>query len=204
MNKIEQAFNESTNPSTFAEKYFSYLQSIFQKIDMKSIEVFINMIEKTREDNKTIYFIGNGGSAATASHFSNDLGIGTRTFQKPFRAISLTDNLPVMTAISNDYSYDDVFLLQLQTQMQEGDIVVAISASGNSKNLLKAVEWANTNGATTVGLTGFHGGKLKEMVDHTIHIPSNTGEYGPVEDCHMILDHLISSYLNYKIKQPKG
>ena len=148
-----------------------------------------------RERGSRVFFIGNGGSAATASHFANDLAIGTRTLEKPFRVISLTDNVAVMTAIGNDYGYEQIFLQQLKTVMDPHDVVVAISASGNSPNLLTAIEWANAHGAITIGLTGFDGGRLASLAQQRVHIPSNKGEYGPVEDAHMILDHIVGNYL---------
>lgn len=157
----------------------------------------IDAIKAARENDKMIFFIGNGGSAATASHFANDLSIGTRSQKKPFRVLSLTDNVPVLTAVGNDFGYDDIFIRQLQAYMKSGDVVVAISASGNSPNVTKAVEWANNNGAKTISLTGFDGGKLKTQTHINLHVPSIKGEYGPVEDLHMIFDHVIGNYFMY-------
>ena len=114
---------------------------------------------------------------------------------RPFRAISLTDNVPVLTAIANDYGYDEIFLKQLEVLMSPGDVVVAISVSGNSPNVLRAVEYAQAHGATTVALTGFDGGKLRPLAQLGVHVPTTRGEYGPAEDVHMILDHLVSACL---------
>ncbi len=179
----------------FAKKYFNYLNEIMGRVDLREIEQFIEVLLECRERGSTLFFIGNGGSAATASHFVNDLSIGTRSWDKPFRAVCLNDNSAVLTAIANDYGYEDIFTLQLQVQMKKGDVLVALSASGNSPNIIKAVEYANNHDLLTVGLTGFDGGKLKQIAKKTIHVPTNKGEYGPVEDIHMILDHLVHAYL---------
>lgn len=198
MNRVEQLFYENPRPVAFAREYLKHVAEILTKIDDKEIAAFIDELVKARERGSRIFFIGNGGSAATASHFANDVAIGCRSWEKPFRAISLTDNVPVITAIANDYGYEDIFVLQLKTVMQPGDVIVAISASGNSPNILRAVEYGNENSCVTIGLTGFDGGKLRELARLGVHVPTNKGEYGPVEDIHMVLDHLIGAFLmNY-------
>lgn len=195
MNKIDEIFSDSSNALEFSRNYFEYLATVLSKIDVYAIQSFIDLLLRARDEDRQIFFIGNGGSAATASHFANDIGVGTRSLDKPFRAVSLTDNNAVITAIANDDGYDQVFRYQLQIQMRPGDIVVAISASGNSPNVLSAINYAKEQGSTTVGLTGFDGGDLRQMVDLAIHVPTAKGEYGPVEDAHMVLDHLIGAYL---------
>jgi D-sedoheptulose 7-phosphate isomerase len=111
------------------------------------------------------------------------------------KVVSLTDNVAVITALANDYGYDRIFVMQLEPLLAEGDVVVAISASGNSPNVVQAIEFANERKAVTVGLTGFDGGRLGELCEIHVHVPSARGEYGPVEDAHMVLDHLVMSYL---------
>ncbi len=148
----------------------------------------------------TIFFIGNGGSAATASHFANDLAYGTNDYDQPFRAISLTDNVPVLTALGNDFGYEDIFLRQLQVLAKKGDVLVGISASGNSANLVKAFDYALSVDIKTVAITAFDGGKIKALADEGIHVPTEPQEYGPAEDAHMVLDHLVSAYLMRLIK----
>ena len=201
MNRIENIFLETDGPKAYFANYFKYLSEIFEKIDLTQMEAFLQLILKARSEGKTVYFIGNGGSAATASHFANDLAIGTRCPENPFKIMSLTDNNAVMTAIANDFGYDNLFLKQLETCLNAGDVVVSISASGNSVNLLKAVEFAHQKNATTVGITGFDGGRLKELCQHSVHVPTDKGEYGPVEDLHMIFDHIIGTYLNMYVKK---
>lgn len=195
MNRLELLYRTSSQPSTYAKGYLDYLREVLSSLDVEAIGSFIGVLLEARERGARIFFCGNGGSASTASHFANDLAMGCRSWEKPFRAVSMTDNVPILTAVSNDYGYDEVFVRQLQTQMEPGDVVVGISASGNSPNVVKAIEYAKANGAFTVGLTGFDGGQLKPEAHLNLHIPTNTGEYGPAEDGHIIIDHLVGSYL---------
>ena len=125
--------NDASSSRKFSENYFSYLKILIDELSIENISKFIELILQTRENDKSIYFIGNGGSASTASHFVNDISLGSRQFEKPFRAISLCDNQAVITAIGNDDGYENIFLQQLQTQAKSGDVLVSISASGNSK-----------------------------------------------------------------------
>jgi D-sedoheptulose 7-phosphate isomerase len=203
MNKIDDlTAKHAGDPAAYARAYLDYLTSCFQSIDSTAVEAFIQLLLAARQSGNTVFFIGNGGSAATASHFANDISIGTRTGDnQPFRAVSLTDNVAVMTALANDEGYDRMFVDQLRVHLRDGDSVVAISASGNSPNLIEAVDYASSRGATVVGLTGFDGGKLREKSDISLHVPTAKGEYGPVEDVHMIFDHLIGSYLIAEVKR---
>lgn len=198
MNNIDNLFNK--NPEIFSRNYFEYLGSVLNKINTAEIKQFIQTLLEARERHASIFFIGNGGSAATASHFANDLAIGTNQYAQPFSVYSLTDNVPIITAVGNDFGYESVFLKQLQVYAKNGDVVVGISASGNSKNLLSAFEYAHELGAKTVAITAFDGGQLKKIADENIHVPTGLGEYGPAEDAHMILDHLVSSYLMRLLK----
>jgi len=194
MNNLDRIFKAKESPLHFVKAYIEYLKNILDQISLEEVVSFIEAIKEARENNKIVYFIGNGGSAATASHFANDLAVGTRTSKKPFRVMSLTDNTAVLTAIGNDFGYDELFVKQLEVYLNPGDLVVAISASGNSKNVVKALEFAQKRKAKTVGLTGFDGGRVKEIADINVHVPSVKGEYGPVEDVHMIFDHIIGNY----------
>ena len=193
MNNIEKMFD--SDPAVFAKAYFNYLTDIIKGIDEQEIARFVRTLLDARERSSTVFFMGNGGSAATASHFANDLSIGTNSYQKPFRVLSITDNVPVITAIGNDFGYDDIFERQLRVLGKTGDVLVGISASGNSPNLLKAYDAAKEIGIKTVALTAFDGGKMSKMADEGIHVPTGLKEYGPAEDAHMILDHLVGAYL---------
>ena len=195
MNNIDQIYSESLSIKDYSKSYIDYLSSVLSNISLTDIEKFVEVLLEARERESSIFFIGNGGSAATASHFANDIAIGTRTYEKPFRAISLCDNQAVITAIANDDGYEKIFSQQLQVLLKKQDVVVAISASGNSPNLLDAIDTAKKMNTITVGISAFDGGKMKEMVDVSLHVPTEKSEYGPAEDAHMVLDHLISNYL---------
>lgn len=195
MNTLDVMYGDSNSPKEYAVKYFKYLSEVFDRMDSHAIEAFINLLIDARKNGRQIFFIGNGGSAATSSHFSNDIGIGTRSKTLPFKTLSLTDNVAILTALGNDEGYLKIFTKQLEMYLNPKDVVVAISASGNSPNIVDALEYAKKKGATIVGLSGFDGGKLRELSDISIHVPTPKGEYGPVEDLHMIIDHLIGTYL---------
>ena len=195
MNKLDQIYSESLSINDYSKSYIDYLSSVLSNISLTDIEKFVEVLLEARERESSIFFIGNGGSAATASHFANDIAIGTRTYEKPFRAISLCDNQAVITAIANDDGYEKIFSQQLQVLLKKQDVVVAISASGNSPNLLDAIDTAKKMNTITVGISAVDGGKMKEMVDVSLHVPTEKGEYGPAEDAHMVLDHLVSNYL---------
>jgi D-sedoheptulose 7-phosphate isomerase len=192
-NNIDRFF--TPEPAAFAARYIKYLQSILGSLDAAEIGHFIETLLAARERGATIFFVGNGGSAATASHFANDLAIGTNEYDKPFRAISLTDNVPLITAIGNDFGYEEIFVRQLRILGKKGDLLIAISASGNSSNLLRAFEYARASGIKTIAITAFDGGKMRTQADEGIHVPTELKEYGPAEDAHMVLDHLVGAYL---------
>jgi len=182
----------------FIKNYFEYNSSIMQSLDYSALEKFVDLILSSRQKNQTIFFVGNGGSASTATHFVNDITLGSRQFEDPFRCISLCDNQACITAIGNDDGYENIFLQQLQTLFKPGDILVAISASGNSQNLLDAADWIKTKDGYMVGLTSFDGGILQEKSDLNIHVPAVKGEYGPAEDIHMMICGLVGTLLRIK------
>jgi D-sedoheptulose 7-phosphate isomerase len=198
MNNIEQLFTRS--PKDFAGRYINYVADVLRGIDTGEVADFINTLIDARERGATVFFMGNGGSAATASHFANDIAIGSNSYDKPFRALSLSDNQAIVTAVANDFGYQYVFERQLRVLGRPGDVVVGISASGNSANLLQAFEAAKRMGIKTVAITAFDGGKMKSVADHGIHVMTGPKEYGPAEDAHMVLDHLVGAYLIHLIK----
>ena len=203
-NPLDAMFETASAPGDFARAYLGHLGQVLARLDEAQIARFIELLLEARERGAAIFFLGNGGSAATASHFANDIAIGTRSPDKPFRALALTDNAAAMTAIANDDGYEQLFVQQLAVLMRQGDVVVAISAAGNSPNVLAAIEHANAKGAVTVGLTGFDGGRLKALASHVVHVPTEKGEYGPVEDAHMVLDHLVGSYLARRVRAERA
>lgn len=170
--------------------YIKKLTTLLQTIEPKEVEKVGMLLSAAREEGRQVFLIGNGGSAASASHIAVDLGKGcSRNREKRFRVISLTDNTPWITALSNDISYEDVFVEQLKNYADKGDLLIAISGSGNSKNVLKALHYANQIGCETVGISGFAGGKLKDLVKHHVHIKSD--HMGLIEDGQMIVGHIL-------------
>lgn len=204
MNNIEQALDKSADIHAFAKNYFAYLSELLKGIDTSEIDAFRNEMEDARKNNNTIFFIGNGGSATTATHMANDFGtdIHKRTLtDQPFRAMSLTDNSAVMLAVANDSGFENLFIKQLRIHYRPGDKLVAISASGNSPNLVIAAEWVRKQKGTVISLVGFDGGRLKDISDVVVQVKTPQGEYGPVEDAHLILDHLVSYWLQHQIQK---
>lgn len=177
---------------SFAREYVQKLTSLLQSVDTKAISEIVDALENTQG---RIYIIGNGGSAATASHMVNDWGVGLKRREiRSFDVQSLSDNTPVCSAISNDIGYENVFYIQLKDKIKADDLLIAISCSGNSENIMKAAHYAKEQGTKIVGVTGFDGGELKTISNISFHIPTPKNEYGLVEDMHMILDHIIYSY----------
>lgn len=175
--------------------YTNKLIKLLENIDVDAISEIIELLENTQRKKGVIYVLGNGGSSATASHMANDLNVGLKRRNiRKFNVISLADNSPVITAISNDIGYENIFYMQLLDVLKPEDMIIAISCSGNSPNITKAVDYAKTIGSKVVGCTGFDGGELKKKSDICFHVDTPVGEYGLVEDMHMILDHIIYSY----------
>lgn len=185
-------------PDSIAD-YIDGVKRCLSEISAGEVQAAIDIILSAYHKNKCVFVLGNGGSAATASHFALDLSKGTRVEGKNhLRAMSLTDNVPLMTALSNDISYASVFKEQLVSFLSEGDVVICITASGNSPNVLEAARYAGSKRATTIGLIGFGGGRLKEIADIAITISSKS--YRQVEDTHMVLAHLISQEVERRIR----
>ncbi len=178
---------------TFAAAYIEENKRLLATLDPGQIASVVETMREARDAGKRIFAVGNGGSAGTASHFVNDMGKGASVGrEKRFKVIPLTDNVEWMTALSNDLCYEDVFVEQMKNFAEPGDVLLAISGSGNSDNVLRAVRFANGMGCRTVGFTGFGGGKLKDLAQHCIVVGSD--HMGRVEDMHMVLQHIICYY----------
>jgi D-sedoheptulose 7-phosphate isomerase len=172
------------------QNYISVLQQTMDKLPQHLIAEVIEVLQRARLDGRQVFIMGNGGSASTATHFVCDLAKNTRRDGLPhFRVIGLTDNMAIFSAYANDEGYESVFASQLSNLISPGDIVIGISASGNSKNVLNAMECAKTHNAVTIGFTGFDGGRLGRMVDIHVHVQSTVIEH--VEDIHLMLEHMI-------------
>lgn len=174
--------------------YIKQFTSTINNINQDEIKNCCQVLLKAYEEEKNIFVCGNGGSAATASHFMCDINKGvSRDLDKKFKIIALTDNIPLITAYSNDQNYDEIFLEQLKNFYVEGDLIIGISGSGNSKNVLKAIEYVNNNNGISIGWTGYDGGKLKKIVHHSVN--ANVLDMQISEDIHMILVHIIMKVL---------
>lgn len=176
------------------DKYLKKEIEILEKLDKEKLCAALEVLVNALNDDRDIYIFGNGGSSATASHFQNDFnkGVSEHT-EKKFRFHCLNDNVPTIMAIANDISFDEVFRQQLINKVKDTDVIMAISGSGNSKNVINAVEYAKQCGAYVIGITGYDGGKLYQMADLNLHVPVNSMQI--TEDVHMIFDHLMMSVL---------
>ena len=187
---------------TFAQhsqEYIKQLTEIFQSFDHRTLEKIIEILEEAYQSEQSVYFAGNGGSASTCGHFINDLNavflkLGTRAMN----LFDLTANTATVTALANDTGYENIFLNQIANRIKPGDILMVISASGNSLNLIKAGEHAQKIKAKVIGFLGFDGGSLNDICDVAFIAHTPIGQYGPAEDIHLIISHLIASYLFLK------
>ncbi len=180
--------------------YFQQLKNTLDNIDQKPIYEAIAWLHNARINNRTIFIMGNGGSASTATHFVCDLAKNTRHTVVPhFKVMGLADNMAILSAYANDEGYENIFAQQLANLVQPEDIVIGISTSGNSPNVVKAIELAKERQARTIGFTGFNAGKLGPMVDLQVHVPSDCIEQ--VEDIHLIFEHLITKVLREMVSQ---
>lgn len=180
--------------------YLTELEDVIHHLSRDEVRAVADALLDAWRARRQVFIIGNGGSAATASHMMNDLNKFTRVDGQPrFRAIALTDNVPWLTAVGNDQSYHDIFVEPLMNLLEPGDTVIAISASGNSPNIVKAVEYARAHGARVIGFCGRPGGQLAQMADLKVIIPSD--RIGHQEDGHMILDHVLSFALLERIRR---
>ena len=203
MNNLERVYKKSKNIGDFSKGYFDYLKSVLDSMDLECLDKLAVEFEDAREKGNTIFVAGNGGSAATATTMANDIGfdiIKKTETDKPFKVFSLTDNTSVITAISNDVGYENIFINQLKIHYSPGDKLLVISASGNSENVVKAANWVKKRGGRIIGFLGFNGGNLIDLCDLTIHVKTEFGEYGPVEDTHLILNHVLAHWFQNKLK----
>ena len=207
MNKIKKKALISKTIVDFSMHYFLRLSEIFSLINKKKLLNLEKQFLKSIKSNKNIFIFGNGGSAANASTMANDLGfdiLKKTKIKKTFKIICLNDNSSVMTAISNDTNFESIFLNQLKVHFRKGDIAIILSASGNSKNLINAAKWVMRNKGYVFAIVGFDGGLLKKNCNDYIHIKSIKGEYGPVEDIQLIINHILAHWFQkiFKKKSP--
>lgn len=181
-------------------QYLEYFNNTLSSLDVSKVEEMVDLVVDAYDNDRTVFIIGNGGSASNASHLANDLVKGTLKSMdqtKRLKALALTDNLALMTAYANDEGYQTIFEQQLRTFAKPNDVVIAISGSGNSPNVIKAIEWANANGLHTVGVTGFGGGKLKEIAKTSVHVPLN--DMCTSESVHSVIFHYMAIELQKRL-----
>jgi D-sedoheptulose 7-phosphate isomerase len=177
------------------ETYLTSLQQQIAALDRNELAAFAGLLRDACEQGRQIFIMGNGGSAATASHFVCDFNKGlSYGRERKYKFICLNDNVPALLAYANDVVYEAVFVEQLKNFLQAGDLVIGISGSGNSSNVVRAVEYANANGAVTLALVGYDGGRLKQTARHCVHVP--VADMQIVEDIHMVLDHMTMRVLD--------
>ncbi len=187
----------------YCQQYFQRLHQVIAALEVEKINRVVAVLREAYDHDRQVFLFGNGGSASTAAHFACDLGKGTvrrldDAGERRFRVIALTDNVATLTAYANDRAFEDIFYQQLRNLVRPGDVVIGISASGNSANVVKAMRYAKTCGATTIGFLGFHtGGQLQAIVDHDLTVQDD--HYGRVEDVHLILQHVITTYLRERL-----
>ena len=180
--------------------YFQRLKNVIDNMDQDRIELFLNKMIEAYDNNKNIFIMGNGGSAITASHFACDINKGVYCGpDRGFKVICLSDSLPTILAYANDLSYDRIFVEQLKNFLNEGDMVIGISGSGNSRNVLLAIEYAKSKNAYTVGWCGYDGGELKKKVD--LDITTHVDDMQLSEDIHLVLVHIAMQQLIKKFKE---
>jgi len=176
------------------ETYLNKLKTTIDALPVESIDTLMSVLVKASTEHRTVFVMGNGGSAATASHFVCDFNKAVSIHKlNKFKMICLNDNVPIMMAYANDMNFEEIFIHQLKNFFSPGDVVVGISGSGNSMNIIKAIEYANENGGTTIGLTGFNGGKLKKIVHYNVNVPIDDMQI--VEDLHLALNHCMTQIL---------
>ncbi len=186
----------------FSSYYAGYCERLCQLLHCLNREILMKIVDEIWNkisEGETLFLAGNGGSSTVLSHWVNDLVVGNYiTNCAPIRAINLSDNQAVVTALGNDEGYENVFVGQLRALAKKGDLFIVMSVSGNSPNIIKAVEWSKEHGIVTVGIAGCNGGKLLSMCDYGLLVESTKDEYGPVEDVFCIITHIISTYLAQK------
>jgi D-sedoheptulose 7-phosphate isomerase len=193
----------SLQTKVIAQECLASFAALMERVDFDALERAVERLRAARDGGAMVYIAGNGGSAATAAHWTNDLAKATkRSGRPPMRVMCLSDNASWLTALGNDEGYERVFVGQLENFAQPGDVLIVISASGNSPNLLRAVELARSRGLVTIGLLGFDGGALKEMVTERLWLETEIGDYGVVETGHVLLADIITTCLIRDVVPP--
>lgn len=179
--------------------YLNMEKEVMLHMPVENINEVMNVLETARMGKKRIFICGNGGSASTASHYKCDFNKGISYDQEiKYELDCLSDNVPMMTAIANDIGYDDIFVIPLQNRLRQGDVVIGISGSGNSENIVRALEYANASGAETIAICGYDGGRIKKLAKYNVHVEVDNMQI--VEDMHLMLDHMMMYILSGRME----
>lgn len=200
---LKKHLTKSKNINVFSKKYINYLYNVFNSLEFQKLDKLEKELLKLRSKNSTLFSVGNGGAAATSMTLANDIGfdILKKTKKKGFKIINLSDNSSIVTAIANDVGYERVFIEQLKLHFKKNDALIVFSASGNSKNILNAAKWVKEKKGKVFSVVGFDGGKIKKYSDICLHFKSNKNEYGPVEDCQLIVNHIFAHWFQKKLSK---
>jgi D-sedoheptulose 7-phosphate isomerase len=197
--KLKEFFSATDDVAAYTRSVAELMAAMVSAIDLEGVARLTQAVEETKDHDGTIFTFGNGGSAVVASHFVNDMGVNSLVDGKRgYRVISLADSFACVTAVANDVTFDEVFVRRLRCDMQTGDLCIGLSVSGNSENVVRALQFAKDHDGRTFAISGFDGGRVREASDDSIHIPSSLDEYGPVEDAFSIIFHMVSSWLTMK------
>jgi len=203
MSIMKKSFESSTNFGEFLNKYIDFYVEAVRQLKTHDFSPLMELLDKCHRDGKKVIVFGNGGSAANAIHISTGLSFITRSWEKPLKSICLSADPILLTSLANDFSFEDVFYRQLQVHLEPGDLVLALSVSGKSKNVLKAVGYARDCGNIVLSLTGSDGGELKGLSDYSVHISSDETLFGVTEDIHMVFGHALTYFLEYHFNRQK-
>ena len=199
MYRLAELFAASGSVAEYARGYAGRLDEVLRQLDFEAVARVVDRIDEAFRAGRRLYVIANGGSAGVAAHIVNDLVAGGYAEDAPpFRVLCLSDNVPSVTALANDAGYDDIFERQLRVHLEPEDVVLAMSVSGNSENVLRAVAFARSRGATAIGWCGFDGGRLLNACDLAVHVPATKDEYGPVEDAFAVLGHIVCGHITMR------
>lgn len=201
MGIIHKTFKDSDGFNDFLSKYLDYYVQILNQMKLIDFQPILELILECHKNQKKIIILGNGGSAANATHISTGLSFITRNWKEPIRSLSLSSDSILMSSLANDFSFDEIFSRQLMVHLQPGDLVIALSVSGRSKNVIKAAEFAKSKGNTIIALTGSDGGELIKLTDKFVHIKTPETMFGITEDSHMVFGHALTYYLEYLFSQ---
>lgn len=196
---LKDFFLATEDVETYMGSVRTLMAAMVMELDIEGVARLTKAVEETRASRRTVFTLGNGGSAVVASHFVNDMGVNSLVEGvQGYRVVSLADSVACITAVANDASFDEIFVRQLRCHLEPGDLCIGLTVSGNSDNVVRALEYANENGGKTFAISGFSGGRAADVAQDRIHVPSSLDEYGPVEDAFSVVFHMVSSWLTMK------